>query len=144
MILKKKHRKHLHNKVILNLRIFMVISAALIGVVIYEILTGRISLILALIGLVLGTTAGVFTARMYLFSWDHDAKKVISRLDILGGIILVVYILASIFRSKIIGRFVSPNYVTGMSLSVATGLMIGRVLGTGNKILKILKEQNLH
>ncbi len=143
-MLKSKHKKHLHNKVILNLRIFMVISVVLSAIVCYEILTGRVSLLLAVFGLLFGTIIGVYTARMYLFSWDKDARKVISRLDLLGIGILILYILASIFRSRIIGYFVQPSYVTGMSIAVVTGLMIGRIVGTGQKITKILKEQNLH
>lgn len=143
-MLKQKHKKHLHKRVLLNLRIFIVITVLLITVVIFEIITGRVSLSLASIGLVLGAAIGVFTARMYLFSWDKDAKQVIYRLDVLGITILVLYILASVFRGRIIGHFVASNYVTGMSLSVAAGLMMGRVAGTGHKIAKILKEQNLH
>lgn len=143
-MLKKKHQKHLHKKVVLNLRIFVLITIILLGVVVFEVVTSRVSLSLASIGLILGAVIGVFTARMYLFSWDKDAKQVIYRLDVLGISILVLYILASIFRGRIIGYFVTPNYVTGMSLSVAAGLMVGRVAGTGHKIVKILKEQNLH
>jgi hypothetical protein len=122
----------------------MVISVVLSAIVCYEILTGRVSLLLAVFGLLIGTIIGVYTARMYLFSWDKDARKVISRLDLLGIGILILYILASIFRSRIIGYFVQPSYVTGMSIAVVTGLMIGRIVGTGQKITKILKEQNLH
>lgn len=143
-MLKSKHKKHLHQKVILNLRIFMVISVVLSAIVGYEILTSRVSLLLATIGLLIGTGIGVFTARMYLFSWDKDARQVISRLDLLGIGILILYILASIFRGRIIGYFVQPSYVTGMSIAVVTGLMIGRILGTGHRITRILKEQNLH
>lgn len=143
-MLKSKHKKHLHKKVILNLKIFMVISVVLSAIVVYEIFTNRVSPLLAALGLMLGISVGIFTARMYLFSWDKDARQVISRLDLLGIGILILYILASIFRTRIIGFFVQPSYVTGMSVSVVTGLMIGRILGTGQKITKILKEQNLH
>lgn len=144
MVIKRKHKPHLHNKVLWNLRIFYLITIILLGIVIYEILTNRVTISLALISIILGTFIGVFTARMYLFSWDKDTKKIISRLDMFGIIILVIYILASIFRGKIIGQFVAPAYVTGVSLSVATGLMIGRLMGTGHIITSILKKQNLH
>jgi hypothetical protein len=122
----------------------MVISVVLSAIVVYEVFTNRVSPLLAALGLMIGITVGVFTARMYLFSWDKDARQVISRLDLLGIGILILYILASIFRTRIIGYFVQPSYVTGMSIAVVTGLMIGRILGTGQKITKILKEQNLH
>lgn len=144
MVIKRKHKPHLHNKVIWNLRIFYLITVILMGIVVYEIFTNRVTVSLAAISVVLGIFIGVFTARMYLFSWDKDTKKVIQRLDMFGIVILIIYILASIFRGQIIGQFVTPDYVTGVSLSMATGLMIGRVLGTGHIITSILKKQNLN
>ncbi len=109
----------------------------------FEVLSRKVSLSLALIGLVAGVFVGVVAARMFLLSWHKDAKKVISRLDIVGGAILVLYIVFAIFRGKIIGHFVQGTEVTGTSLAVVAGIMIGRVFGTGNKIVSILKEQNL-
>lgn len=134
---------HLDKKLRFRLRIYFVISVGMILVVAYEILSGKVNLSLALLGVILGGIVGIIAARMYILSWHKDAKKVISRLDVVGGAILVAYIVFSIFRGKIIGHFVQGTQVTGISLSVVTGIMIGRVLGTGQNIISILKEQNL-
>lgn len=142
-ILKKRHRHHLDKKILFRLRIYFAISIILLGVVGFEIFSGRVSMLLALIGLTLGVIIGIVAARIFLHSWNKDAKKVISRLDFVGGIILAIYILTAIFRGRIIGHFVQGSYVTGTSLSVVAGIMIGRVLGIGQKIVAILKEQNL-
>lgn len=142
-VLGRKHGKHIDKKLKFRLRIYFAISIILLGIVLFEVLTGRVSIVLALIGLLVGTAVGIIAARMFLFSWDKDAKKVISRLDIVGGLILAVYIVTAIFRGRIIGHFVQGSYVTGTSLSVVTGIMIGRVFGTGQKIVTILKEKNL-
>lgn len=141
--LRRKHKKHLDKKLLFRLRMYFIISIVLLGIVLFEVLSGRVSFLLAMIGFIIGITIGVAAARMFLLSWHHDAKKVISQLDIIGGIILALYIVFAIFRSKIIGEFVPASYVTGMSLSVAGGIMIGRVFGTGQKIVSILKEQDL-
>ena len=141
--LRRKHLHHLDKKLRFRLRIYFVISVIMIGVVMFEVLSEKVSLSLALIGLMLGVFVGVIAARMFLLSWHKDAKKVISRLDFVGGAILVIYIIIAIFRGRIIGHFVQGSYVTGTSISVVTGIMIGRVFGTGNKIVSILKEQNL-
>lgn len=141
--LKREHRHHLDKKLLFRLRIYFIISLILVGVVIYEILSNNVSISLAFIGLILGTLIGVVVARMFLISWDKDAKKVISRLDILGIFILIIYIIFAVFRSKIIGIFIQGNYVTGMSLSMVAGIMIGRVFGTGHKIVSILKEEQI-
>jgi hypothetical protein len=141
--LRRKHLHHLDKKLRRRLKIYFVISIIMICVVIFEVLSGNLSLSIALIGLMLGVFIGVIAARMFLVSWHNDAKKVISRLDIVGGAILILYIVFAIFRGRIIGHFVQRNYITGASISLITGIMIGRVFGTGNKIVSILKEQNL-
>src|SRR4051812_15536827 len=140
---KREHAKHLDKKLRFRLRIYFAISIILLAAVLFEIFTNRVSILLALFGLIIGTGIGTFVARMFLLSWDRDAKKVISRLDLVGGIILAIYILIAIFRSKIIGHYIQANYVTGTSLSVVAGIMIGRVFGTGQKIVSILKEQEI-
>lgn len=141
--LRRKHLHHLDKKLRRRLKIYFAISIIMICVVLFEVLSGRVSLSLALIGLVLGVFIGVIAARMFLVSWNKDAKKVISRLDIVGGAILILYVVFAIFRGTIIGHFVQRSSATGTSISIITGIMIGRVFGTGNKIVSILKEQNL-
>jgi hypothetical protein len=142
-VLKHKHTKHLDTKLKFRWYIYLIISVLLFLAVLYEIFTSRVSMTLAGGGLIIGLGIGVIAARMFLISWDKDAKKIISRLDLFGGVILAVYIVIAILRSKIIGEFVESDYVTGTSISVIAGIMIGRVFGTGHKITKILKEQKL-
>lgn len=141
--LKKKHIPHIDKKLVFRLRIYFIISLILICVVLFEVFSGHLQIFLALIGLLIGIILGVITARMFILSWDNDAKKVISKLDYVGGIILIVYIIFSFFRNTLIGNFVQANYVTGTSIAIATGVMIGRVFGTGRKIVSLLREQNL-
>lgn len=141
--LRRKHLHHLDKKLRFRLRIYFIISVIMVGVVMFEVLSEKVSLSIASMGLVLGVFVGVAAARMFLLSWHKDAKKVISRLDIVGGTILILYIIFAIFRGKIISHFVQGSQVTGTSLAVVAGIMIGRVFGTGQKIISILKEQDL-
>lgn len=142
-MLTRKHVKHLDRKLRFRLRIYFLVSIILLGAVLFEILTSRVNLLLALIGLLVGGFIGVIAARRFLLSWDKNEKKVIAELDFIGGVILVLYIASAIFRSRIIGHFVQGSYVTGTSLSVVTGIMIGRVFGTGHKIVEILQKQRI-
>src|SRR5664279_5358280 len=103
---KSKHGHHLDKKLRFRIRMYFVISIILLGIVIYEIVLGKETGILSLIGLAVGSCIGILTARIFLLSWDKDAKKVISRLDVIGGIIIVFYIVLAIFRNKIIGQLV--------------------------------------
>ena len=97
----------------------------------------------ATLGILIGLFMGIISARMYHLSWNHDAKKIVSRLDVVGAIILVLYILFVIVRSRLIGIFVAAPMVGAVGLSITAGIMIGRVIGTRNAIIEILKEREI-
>lgn len=80
---------------------------------------------------------------MFHTSWNDDAKKIVSRLDMFGGGILILYILFEILREQIVGYFTHDVQVGTVGFAVLAGIMFGRVLGTRGKIIEILKEQNL-
>ena len=80
---------------------------------------------------------------MYHLSWSHDAKKIVSRLDIIGAIILVFYIAFVVIRSRLIGIFVAAPMVGAVGFSITAGIMLGRVIGTRNAIIEILKEREI-
>jgi hypothetical protein len=83
----------------------------MLGIVLYEILIKILPLEFAVVGIFIGLFGGIISARMYHLSWSHDAKKIVSRLDVVGIIILVVYMAFVIVRSKLIGYFVAAPMV---------------------------------
>jgi len=98
---------------------------------------------LGIIALLTGIILGILTSRMYHISWDKNAKKVISRLDIYGVIILILYIVLEIFRDRIVG-FVTNDFEVGtIGFALLAGIMFGRVLGTRGKIIKVLHEHRV-
>ncbi len=141
--IRRNVHKHVDKKLRNRLRLYVFISLILIGIVLFEVCTNVVSFPLALVGIVIGICFGFITSRMYHISWDHDAKQIVSRLDLFGIIILISYIIFSVFRKHIIEYFIHGPAVGGVSLSIATGVMIGRILGTRGKIITILKEQDV-
>lgn len=140
---RKLINKHVDKKLRNKLRMYFVISAALIVAVSYEIITGVVGFPFVLAGMAIGILLGFIVARVFHISWDHDAKQTISRLDILGGVILALYVVFAIFRAKIIGSFVHGQAIGGVSISITTGIMIGRMLGIRGRIIQVLKEQKV-
>jgi hypothetical protein len=140
---REKARKHIDKKLRNRLRMYFVISIVLLGVVVYEAVSGLVPFTFALLGVIVGILLGIVTARMFHLSWNKDAKKIVSRLDMFGGIILVFYIIFAFYRGKIVGHFIHGSAVGGVSISIVTGIMIGRVLGTRGRIIQILKEQKV-
>jgi hypothetical protein len=113
------------------------------GIVFYEIFINILPLEFAVVGILVGLVVGIISARRYHLSWDHDAKKIVSRLDLIGIIILVLYIGFVIVRSKLIGIFVQGPVVGAVSFSITAGVIIGRVVGTRNAIIEILREREI-
>ena len=139
----RKHVHHVDKKLRFRLRLYSIISLAMLGIVLYEIFINILPLEFAVVGIFIGLFVGIISARMYNLSWNHDAKKIVSRLDMLGIIILTVYIVFAIFRTKLISYFVQGPVVGAISFSIIAGMMIGRVVGTRNAIIEILKEREI-
>ena len=139
----QKHAHHIDKKLKFRLRLYSIISLVMLGIVLYEIFIKILPLPFAVAGICIGLFLGIISARMYNLSWNHDAKKIVSRLDIVGIIILVCYITFVIIRSRLIGYFVAAPMVGAVSFSITAGIMIGRVVGTRNAIIEILREREL-
>jgi len=139
----RKLNQHIDKKLMFRLRLYVLISLVMLGIVLYEIFIKTLTLEFAIIGILIGLFIGVITARMRHLSWDHDAQKIVSRLDEVGIIILVLYIAFVIVRSKLIGYFVAAPMVGAVGFSITAGVMIGRVVGTRNAIMEILKEREI-
>lgn len=143
----KKHTKdfshHIDKRLQMRLRIYFIIAAVLLCIVIYNIGKGDINFFAAVGALVTGAFIGIITSRMFHLSWDKDARKVVSRLDMFGGVVLVLYILFEVFRDRIVGLLIHGPEVAAASFTVLAGVMIGRVLGTRGRIRTILKEQSV-
>ncbi|MEJ0001868.1 MAG: hypothetical protein WDN09_01635 [bacterium] len=137
--LKDKVHKRLRMRVI----IYFVISIVVLGVSIFHILKDGANAFLALVGLLVGIVIGTVVARMYKISWDKNAAQVISKFDAVGVIILVLYVVFEVFRSKIVGYFVHGPSVLAVSFAILAGIMYGRVFGIRGKVRQVFEEEGV-
>jgi len=140
---RKDHTQHIDKRLRFRLRLYFLIAVILIGVLIFNVIRGSLQLDFGIEGLVIGILLGVITSRMYHTSWNKDAKKVVSRLDVYGVLILILYVVFEIFREKIVGYFTHDVQVATVGFAVLAGIMLGRVIGTRGKIMRILREQKV-
>ena len=140
---RKPLHHHLDKKLIFRLRIYVLISLVMLGIVLYEIFIKILPLEFAVAGIFVGLFIGIITARMRHLSWDKDAKQIVSGLDVVGVIILVLYMAFVLVRGRLIGYFVAAPMVGAVGFSITAGVMIGRVAGTRNAIMEILKEREI-
>lgn len=136
-------KKHVDKKLIQRLLMYFIMSLAILGFVIYEIVISSIYRWIAGIAIIIWFWLGLLTHRMFLIYRHEDDQKVLSRVDRLWGTILIIYILFSIFRKQIIGYFFHGPAILAVTMALVFGLMLGRVIGMRNKIIKILKKQDI-
>ncbi|MFE4541695.1 hypothetical protein [Arthrobacter sp. NPDC056727] len=124
-------RRHVDRKIRMRMRIYAVIFVVLLVVVAIELFLAAPPAVLpALAALAGGIAVGLVASRMFRLEWDRAARTVVGKLDVLGIIILVAYIVFSIFRSRIVALWVPADIVKLCSLAVVDGLMLGQVVGT--------------
>ena len=107
---------------------------------IVNISDGKINFLLAAGGFAAGTLIGAGLSRMFKIYWHPEQAKVISRLDALGILLLIIYIAVDIEKSWIFGHWLTGPTLSAFGLIFLTGLLLGRFLGTGFRINKILTK----
>lgn len=132
---------HIDKKLKFRLRLYLVISFILFCLVGFDVYTQQLPWIFAILGMAIGGIIGIFASRMFHLSWDKDARKVVSRLDTVGIIVLIVYILFSFARREVISYFLPTPEIWPFSFATIAGVMIGRVIGMGRKIQMIIEEE---
>lgn len=134
-----KVHKRLKKRIVL----FLAISVVMTGISIFHIIREGASILYTLTGLVIGLIIGLIAARIFKISWDKKAGQVISKFDTVGIILLVLYIVFEIFRTKIVGYFVNRHSVFAVSFAILAGIMYGRFLGIRGKIRQIFEEEGI-
>lgn len=81
---------------------------------------------------------GILVSRMYRLSYDEEARQVAGRIDWVGGVILLLYIVFAIFRNRLFTPFVEASQLAGFFISLSAGTMFGRLVGTGRGIRRVL------
>lgn len=138
---RKEVKQFVHRKLLFRLRRLAIIFLIISGIVIYEISHNYIGVYLALIGFMMGMVIGLLVSRrMHNISWNAETSKAVTKMDRLGIIILVLYILFAISRQWILSHWLQGYALTAFSLSVAAGGMLGRLWTTRQKIRQVLRE----
>jgi uncharacterized membrane protein len=135
---------HIDRRLRFRIRLYFLVSLVMIAVVLFDVWRGQVGLLLAVGGFVVGCLIGVIASRMFHISWDEQNSKIVSRFDTVGIVVLVLYILFSVERHTLLGLFVHGPSLAAFTLSVIAGTMLGRAIGMGRNIRKILLAQGLH
>lgn len=133
-------RHHIDTKLRIRLLIYAVVALVTLGITAFHVVRNDESPPVASASLVLGFVVGLLSARMFHVSWDGDTNKVIARLDVVGGMILVAYIVFTFLKDQLLGTVVPTAELGAATVAVTAGVMVGRVVGTRGHIRSVLDE----
>jgi uncharacterized membrane protein len=132
-------RQYIEDRLIKRLRIYLIVMLVIFAVIVIEILAGRFDITFALIGVLIGLVIGIIISRSYRLSWDVETNNVIGRIDWIGAILLVCYLVFVFTKSYFLGFYVQGGQLFALLLGITAGTMLGRILGTSHGINKLLQ-----
>jgi hypothetical protein len=134
---------YLDQRLIRRIRIYTIVMIIMLLVIIFEVLQGAFTIAWAVGGILIGLGIGTLVSRMYSLKWDENTSQVISRIDWIGGVILVCYLIFVFTRAHYLSYWVQGAPLMGLIFSLTAGTMLGRVLTTEHGIKKILKTWDI-
>ena len=139
---RKEVKQFVHRKLLFRLRRLTIFFIIITAILFYEISHNYIAGYLAFIGFEIGIVIGLLVSRrMHTISWDKETNKAVTKMDRLGILILVLYILFAIGRRWIFGHWLQGYALTAFTVSVAAGGILGRLWTTRQKIRRVLKTE---
>ena len=139
----QKLKRHVHNRVLMQLVIFALVSAGLLVAVCYDAVIGEIALWLLAAALVAGVGVGYIVGKVFKLAWHADTRKVIMSLDKMSFVLIGVYVVFRIFGDQLLGEYLHGAALSAFSFAFLGGLLVGRLLSIWNSVSRILKEQGI-
>lgn len=145
MIIRKKtrelSRKHVNKKLIFKLRRLAIVFLIISVIISYEVLSGVIHPLLAIGGLVSGYSIGALLGRFSNIHWHEETGKVISKWNKITIAILIIYLCFTFSKRWIFGHWLQGSMLTAFSFSLASGIMMGRIISIRKQIREILRAR---
>lgn len=133
--------KYLHRRIQSQLIIFTIIAVVVFGIMITDVYGGKIGVVLAGLGVLIGLLVGFVVGRIFAMTWHAPTEKVIMSMDKMGFVLIVAYVLFRTFSKQIFGEWIHGEALAVFTLCILGGIMVGRLLSMVRNITKILREQ---
>ena len=136
-------RQHIDQKLVVRGRLYLALFAILTIVTIVNTLTNALNPLIPIGAILLGFLVGLAVGRMNHLSWDTEAAKVIGRIDLVGGIIVILYLAFELSRNWLFGHWLAGPALTTFTLALTTGVMLGRVVAMSHGIRRLLQSAGI-
>ncbi len=138
---RKEVAAYVHGKLLFRLRRLAIFFIIVTAILVYEISNNYIAIYLSFAGFITGFTIGYIVGkRMHKISWDEEASKVIGKMDRVGIIILIIYLLFALTRRWIFSYWLEGHTLSAFVLSISCGAIISRLWFVRRKIRDELRK----
>ncbi|SKB30516.1 hypothetical protein [Daejeonella lutea] len=146
MALKRRRysKEFVHRKLVFKLRIFLALFFIMLIISIYDVSFSYIAPGKALFAFLIGMVLGYIVGSAANVVWHEEANKVMMKMDIISGVILVLYLIFAIFKRTIFHYWFSGNELSGFVISLSAGIMLGRFVSVRKQIISVLKREDKH
>lgn len=138
--MENRSRQNVHRKIKVKLWIYFLVFLISLMMSMFHYVKGNISFYFPLGGFVIGFLIGHISSRINKVIWDEDSDMIDLKLDKLGIVILLVYILFVIFKNTLIEDVVHLHHISSISLAVLSGTMLGHAVALRKKVMKIYRK----
>ncbi len=125
-------------KLVMRLRIYLIVMITIFAVIVIEVVQGRFIIQWALVGILVGLLVGTIVTRMYNLSWDEESNTVVGKMDGIGIVILVGYLIWEFTKSDFLGYWVQGSVLSAILLGITAGSMLARLVSNKRSIEQIL------
>lgn len=136
-------RKHVHNRILFQFVVFIALSAVLTTIVTVDMLHEQMNVLWVIGSLIVGVLTGVAAGRIFAVKWHEDTQKVILSLDKLSFLLIIAYVAFRYVSDQFLAHILHGQELTIITFTLLAGIMIGRFVGMGNSVVKVLKQQNI-
>ena len=136
-------RKHIHSRILFQFVVFIVATVILSTIVTTDMLHEQMNPLWVIGSLLVGLATGVAAGRIFAIKWHDDTQKVILSLDKMSILLIIGYIAFRYISDQFLAHILHGQELTVITFTLLDGIMIGRFIGMGNSVIKVLKQQNI-
>lgn len=134
------HEGKLHKKLVIRIVLLLFVAILSLGVVLIDIIWRGLPLLPTLFFVLPGFLFGYFIlSKINTINWDaYEETIIIGRFDWVGFLILLVYVGLRLGTHEYInGKFTDAFYVSGYTVAVFFGVVLGKFIGVAKRIHRI-------
>jgi hypothetical protein len=132
--------KPVDRRIVRQVIVLAVVALVLLGFVVWQVVRDTLGPGWAVGGLLVGSAVGIVASRTKRLQWDERTGRVISRIDRIGAVLLVAFLLSIIIRSWVLGHWVEGAALSALGLSITAGTLAGQALATRRGVREVLNS----